>query len=256
MQFYQKLSELRKSAGLSQEELAAKVGVSRQTVFKWESGLSSPSMDNILVLCRLFSVSADELIGNTLPKESKEEIHAEAVPFFSVYRFRYEYKSKRTLWGLPLVHIHIGFGFCKAKGIIAIGNIACGLVSVGGLALGLLSIGGFALGLLVFAGLAAGGFAVGGLALGAFAVGGLAVGFIAVGGAAIGMYSLGGAAIATNIAASSGNGYAHAPLVVSGGVPSGSYTRLVSDFGELLQAAKELVPSTPRWILELMALIL
>ena len=147
MQFYQKLSELRKSAGLSQEELATKVGVSRQTVFKWESGLSSPSMDNILVLCRLFSVSADELIGNTPPKETKEEI--QAVPVFSVYRFRYEYKSKRTLWGLPLVHIHIGFGFCKAKGIIAIGNIACGLISVGGLALGLLSIGGFALGLLV-----------------------------------------------------------------------------------------------------------
>ena len=155
MQFYQKLSELRKSAGLSQEELATKVGVSRQTVFKWESGLSSPSMDNILVLCRLFSVSADELIGNTPPKETKEEI--QAVPVFSVYRFRYEYKSKRTLWGLPLVHIHIGFGFCKAKGIIAIGNIACGLISVGGLALGLLSIGGFALGLLVLAGAAAGG---------------------------------------------------------------------------------------------------
>ena len=243
MQFYQKLSELRKSAGLSQEELATKVGVSRQTVFKWESGLSSPSMDNILVLCRLFSVSADELIGNTPPKETKEEI--QAVPVFSVYRFRYEYKSKRTLWGLPLVHIHIGFGFCKAKGIIAIGNIACGLISVGGLALGLLSIGGFALGLLVL-----------GLALGAFAVGGLAVGFIAVGGAAIGVYSLGGAAIAANIAASSGNGYAHAPLVVSDGVPSGSYTRLVSDFGELLQATKELFPSTPRWILELMSSIL
>mgnify|MGYP000763862777 FL=1 len=94
------------------------------------------------------------------------------------------------------------------------------------------------------------------MALGAFAVGGLAVGFIAVGGAAIGVYSLGGAAIAANIAASSGNGYAHAPLVVSDGVPSGSYTRLVSDFGELLQAAKELFPSTPRWILELMSSIL
>ena len=121
--------------------------------------------------------------------------------------------------------------------------------------MGLLSIGGFALGLFVLAGLAAGGLAVGGLALGAFAVGGLAVGFVAVGGAAIGVYSLGGAAIAVNIAASSGNGYAHAPLVVSDGVPSGSYTRLVSDFGELLQAAKELFPSAPHWILELMSSI-
>ena len=82
MQFYQKLSELRKRAGLSQEELATKVGVSRQTVFKWESGLSSPSMDNILVLCRLFSVSADELIGNTPPKEAKKKYMQRQYRFF------------------------------------------------------------------------------------------------------------------------------------------------------------------------------
>lgn len=38
----------------------------------------------------------------------------------------YEYKSKTTLWGLPLLHIHFGFGFCRAKGIIAIGAVPGG----------------------------------------------------------------------------------------------------------------------------------
>lgn len=79
MQFYRKLSTLRKEAGLSQEQLAEKAGVSRQTIFKWESGLASPSMENILTLSRLFCVSADELIGNEAfaARESEESLRKE-----------------------------------------------------------------------------------------------------------------------------------------------------------------------------------
>jgi len=79
MQFYRKLSTLRKEAGLSQEQLAEKAGVSRQTIFKWESGLASPSMENILTLSRLFCVSADELIGNEAfaARESEESLGKE-----------------------------------------------------------------------------------------------------------------------------------------------------------------------------------
>ena len=79
MQFYRKLSTLRKEAGLSQEQLAEKAGVSRQTIFKWESGLASPSMENILTLSRLFCVSADELIGNEafVARESEESLGRE-----------------------------------------------------------------------------------------------------------------------------------------------------------------------------------
>ncbi|MFQ7078873.1 MAG: helix-turn-helix transcriptional regulator [Christensenellaceae bacterium] len=165
-----------------------KGGVSRQTIFKW-AGLLSPSMENILALCRIFGVSADELIGNETPEEKTENEKAESIvqnpaPFDRLFHF--EYKSKRTLWGLPLVHINVGMGFYRAKGIFAIGNLACGIVSVGCLSMGLLSFGALALGLLVLAGVGIGGLAVGGAAAGIFAVGGVAVGFVAIGGAAIG----------------------------------------------------------------------
>ena len=83
MQFYRKLSTLRKEAGLSQEQLAEKAGVSRQTIFKWEAGLASPSMENILALCRIFGVSADELIGNETPEEKTEnEIYSRTAGCF------------------------------------------------------------------------------------------------------------------------------------------------------------------------------
>ena len=257
MHFYQRLAGLRKDAGLSQEQLAEKAGVSRQTIFKWEAGLASPSMENILALCRIFGVSADELIGNETPEEKTENEKAESIvqnpaPFDRLFHF--EYKSKRTLWGLPLVHINVGMGFYRAKGIFAIGNLACGIVSVGCLSMGLLSFGALALGLLVLAGVGIGGLAVGGAAAGIFAVGGVAVGFVAIGGAAIGTYSLGGAAIASRIAATSGTGYARAPLGVSGRGPGGNYAVLVSDLQGLINAAKETFPSAPRWILELLAM--
>lgn len=102
MHFYQRLAGLRKDAGLSQEQLAEKAGVSRQTIFKWEAGLASPSMENILALCRIFGVSADELIGNETPEEKTENEKAESIvqnPAPVDRLFHFEYKSKRTLWG-------------------------------------------------------------------------------------------------------------------------------------------------------------
>lgn len=60
-----KLYELRKEAGLSQEELAEKLDVSRQAVSKWECGDSLPDTDNLITISKLFGVSLDELVGNT-----------------------------------------------------------------------------------------------------------------------------------------------------------------------------------------------
>ena len=59
-----KIIELRKKNGWSQEELAEKVGVSRQSVSKWEMDQSLPHIDKVLLICELFSVSADELLHN------------------------------------------------------------------------------------------------------------------------------------------------------------------------------------------------
>lgn len=64
-----KLYELRKKAGLSQEELAERLDVSRQAVSKWECGESLPDTDNLITISKLYGVSLDELVGNELIKE-------------------------------------------------------------------------------------------------------------------------------------------------------------------------------------------
>ncbi len=57
-----RLLELRKKHGLSQEQLAEKLGISRQSVSKWERAEASPDTDNLLMLANLYGVSLDELI--------------------------------------------------------------------------------------------------------------------------------------------------------------------------------------------------
>ena len=66
-----RLQKLRKENGYSQEELADKLGISRQAVSKWERAESSPDTDNLIILARLYNVSLDELLSDT---ETSEEI--------------------------------------------------------------------------------------------------------------------------------------------------------------------------------------
>ena len=63
MEFGEKLSAARKAKGFSQEELAAKIDVSRQAVSKWENGTAQPETANILKLCEVLEVSPNELFG-------------------------------------------------------------------------------------------------------------------------------------------------------------------------------------------------
>ena len=65
MKFNEKLMELRKKQGLSQEELGYKLNVTRQTVSKWELGQTTPEMDKLLELSKLFNVSVDDLINDS-----------------------------------------------------------------------------------------------------------------------------------------------------------------------------------------------
>ena len=69
--FSNKLTELRKKKGYSQEELAEKLGLSRQAISKWERGESSPDLDNIIQLAKLYEISFNELF---CVNEEKEEI--------------------------------------------------------------------------------------------------------------------------------------------------------------------------------------
>ena len=57
------LKKIRKDNNLSQEQLAEKLGVSRQSVSKWESGLAYPEMDKVLQICQLFNLNVDELLN-------------------------------------------------------------------------------------------------------------------------------------------------------------------------------------------------
>lgn len=67
MNLPEKIAYLRKSQGWSQEEFAEKLSVSRQSVSKWESGASTPELDRIVEICRLFGLTADTLIRDDLP---------------------------------------------------------------------------------------------------------------------------------------------------------------------------------------------
>ncbi len=234
--FYARLMELRKKKGLSQEELGEQIGVTRQTVSKWELGLTTPELDKLIDLARVFQCSVDYLIGNEPPMPEKtgettadeldenaaaQTVNGDHAPVRIFVKPEYEYKSKTMIGNLPLVHIHFGLGLCRAKGIIAIGNIATGVVAIGGLAVGLLSLGGVALGLLAIGGLAfALLLALGGLAVGTLSFGGIAIGIIAVGGIAWGIWSIGGVAVASQIA---GGGAAWGHIAIAA-APSGSIT--------------------------------
>lgn len=65
MSIGQKLLDLRKSKQLSQEEVANKLNVTRQTVSKWETDQSMPDFDKIIPICELYGISADELLSGT-----------------------------------------------------------------------------------------------------------------------------------------------------------------------------------------------
>ena len=57
--------EYRKKSNMSQDELAEKLGVSRQSISLWETGQTQPTIDNIIALAKIFNISADTLLGNT-----------------------------------------------------------------------------------------------------------------------------------------------------------------------------------------------
>lgn len=59
----EKIYALRRKSGLSQEQLAEKIGVSRQAISKWEGGLSTPELDKLKALSEFFGITVDELVG-------------------------------------------------------------------------------------------------------------------------------------------------------------------------------------------------
>lgn len=77
MTFQEKLFTLRKKNGLSQDELAQRLGVTRQAVYKWESGNASPEIDKLRAIARLFGVSFDYLLNDDIEdfEPEKKDVH-------------------------------------------------------------------------------------------------------------------------------------------------------------------------------------
>ena len=73
MEFNNKLYELRKQKEFSQEELANRLNVSRQTVSKWEVGDSTPDMEKLVAMSDLFGISLDELVLDKPPEPAPVE---------------------------------------------------------------------------------------------------------------------------------------------------------------------------------------
>ena len=67
-----KITALRKKAGWSQEELAEQLGVTRQSVSKWEGAQSVPDMDKVVQMSRLFGVTTDFLLNDELSEEEED----------------------------------------------------------------------------------------------------------------------------------------------------------------------------------------
>lgn len=228
MEFSEKLISMRKAKGWSQEQLGEQVGVTRQTVSKWELGDTTPEMDKLVALADLFGVSLDELAGRASPQTEHtsapvpqgEVVSDETIRRVVRESFHYEYRSKAHIGKLPLVHINFGRGLYTAKGVIALGNIAVGFLSMGLVGIGVISLATLAIGL----------FGFGALALGGLVFGGVAVGYFAFGGIAVGVYSIGGVAVASDIAL---GGYANAKVAI-GHSPHGTVTALTEQNGMTL----------------------
>lgn len=208
----EKIYKLRTEKGLSQEAFGESLGVSRQSVSKWETNQSVPELDKIVAISELFGVSTDYLLKENPEKERSAGIenadaetgfHSDRNPSFTnMARPHYEYKSKKTIKGLPLVHVNTGLGLYRARGIIAIGNIAEGVVAIGFISAGVISLGLLAAGLLLSIGTIAVALlvSVGSLAVACISFGAVSIGLFSMGALTIGQFSYGALAYGKQVA--------------------------------------------------------
>ncbi len=267
-----RLARLRRAQNITQEELAERLGISRQAVSKWESNLAYPETDKLLSLSRLYGCTVDYLLtGETPPSQasaqaapaSETQVASESPNLWDRMergwgrRPRYfEYKSRRAVKGIPLVHINVGFGR-KARGIVAVGLSARGVLSVGLASVGILSLGLFSVGVLSVGLLALGLLlAVGSIAVGAIAVGAVAVGILAIGALSAGLISIGALALGHYVAVGD---YARGLIAIGQSTAEGEqFSAIVSNAGQwdsnllsqALEAAEEHVPGWLRGVAE------
>ena len=118
MKFGEKLIQLRRKEGMSQEQLAAEIGITRQSVSKWESGSTLPELTKLIAISELFNVSVDYLVKDSMEEDFFKEISSniysmentrleEKMDELSRYVKGYQFTSKRHIKGIPLVSIRL-----------------------------------------------------------------------------------------------------------------------------------------------------
>ncbi len=90
MKIGDKIAHLRTLAGISQEQLAEKIDVSRQSVSKWEMNQALPQIDKVLLLCEIFGITADELLRDKMNLSEKGRRKSEGLKYFGTDGFRGE----------------------------------------------------------------------------------------------------------------------------------------------------------------------
>ena len=231
----EKLSKLRKENNYTQEQLADILGVSRQSVSKWESDIAYPETDKLIKIGKLFECSMDYLLNEDITeKHGLQPAEKESICCSFKKQF-HERKSEKLVFGMPLYHIgrnahgFFAIGF-KARGVFSFGLMSKGIVSIGLLSFGVLSIGLLSLGLISAGVFSAGLLAVGSVALGLLAAGAISVGLISFGALSVGCFSAGALAIGKYAAIGE---HAHAMIAIGESVAEGS---IFSYIGELTSA--------------------
>lgn len=138
MKFGDKLIQLRKKSGLSQEELAAKLNVSRQSVSKWESNNTYPETDKIIQICNIFDCTMDDLINEnikditTIERKNKKElnINIDSLLEFVTKTVNLFYNMK-FLSGLKcLIELGLVVGILVIIGVLASEIITAAIVNI------------------------------------------------------------------------------------------------------------------------------
>ena len=108
MKFSEKIMELRKSKGMSQEEIAGKLNVTRQTISKWESDQTVPDLNRLIDIAKLFGISLDELTNN-IENSNSENVYKES----SIEKNNRQISIKIFVVGIIICLILCGIGLIK-----------------------------------------------------------------------------------------------------------------------------------------------
>lgn len=84
MDFGDKLKQYRLKEGLSQEQLAEKIGVSRQAITKWETKRGLPDVENMIILAELFNLTLDELVLEEVKKQEEKPVVFESETVYDI----------------------------------------------------------------------------------------------------------------------------------------------------------------------------